>query len=96
MNTEAHSSYAAPIEVLSAQECTWYHSFDLPDSEEIRGRWDFRKNVDAHFDGYDFSGKRVLEFGPASGFLTVAMEQRGAEVVGPHGGNVREQTRRYR
>ena len=29
----------------------------------------------------DFAGQRVLEIGPASGFLTFEMENRGAEVV---------------
>ena len=28
-----------------------------------------------------FAGQRVLEIGPASGFLTFEMEKRGAEVV---------------
>jgi SAM-dependent methyltransferase len=40
-----------------------------------------RQHVDEYLGGYRFAGKRVLEIGPASGFLTFEMERRGADVV---------------
>jgi hypothetical protein len=43
--------------------------------------WDHRAHVDDMFRGIDFAGKRVLEVGPASGFITQVMDQRGADVV---------------
>src|SRR5438128_10933095 len=48
----------------------------------IEGRdWDLRGGVDEYLGKVDFAGQRVLEIGPASGFLTFEMEKRGAEVV---------------
>lgn len=60
----------------------FYHTMDLGDGEGTRdGAWDLRKTVDAYLGYIEFSGLRVLEFGPASGFLTFTMEDAGAEVV---------------
>jgi len=61
--------------------CHWYHSMTLPESGEVTGVWDLRGRVDEYLGNADFAGKRVLEIGPASGFLTFEMERRGAEVV---------------
>lgn len=81
MSKNKKSLYGDPIETSAARECVWYHSFDFPDHETVKGRWDFRGKVDDHFNNYNFADKRVLEIGPASGFLTVSMEERGAKVV---------------
>lgn len=72
---------APPIEVASEAECIWYHTFTKPNGSLIRGPWDYRHNVDDYLGHLDFRGKSVLEVGPASGFLTIAMEQRGAAVT---------------
>lgn len=40
-----------------------------------------RKGIDQYLGEVAFSGQRVLEIGPASGFLTFEMENRGADVV---------------
>ena len=48
---------------------------------KIIGLWDLRQTVDDYLGRIDFAGKRVLEIGPASGFLTIEMERRGADVV---------------
>jgi O-methyltransferase len=37
--------------------------------------------VDEYLGKVDFAGQRILEIGPASGFLTFEMEKRGADVV---------------
>jgi SAM-dependent methyltransferase len=73
--------YSTPREVASIDDCLFYHSIDLPESGTREGLWDLRGAVDAYLGRVDFAGKRVLEVGPASGFLTATMEQRGAEVV---------------
>lgn len=70
-----------PLAVTSPKECSWYQAFDLPDGTHIRGRWDYRRNVDDYIGRLDYGGKRVVEIGPASGYLTRAMEQRGADVL---------------
>lgn len=58
-----------------------YHFFDLPDGSVRKGEWDLRKTWREYLGGIDFDGLRVLEVGPASGFLSLQMEKAGAEVV---------------
>lgn len=72
---------AEPLPVTGPEQCVWYQTFDFPDGRLIRGRWDYRNNVDDYIGRLDYQGKTVLEIGPASGFLTRAMEQRGADVL---------------
>ena len=54
---------------------------DLPGFGEVGKGWDLRKTIDDYLGHFDFRGKRVLDVGTASGFLTFEMEKRGAEVV---------------
>ncbi len=74
------SLYAVAPQV-SAGDCDFYHSMDIPGHGHVDGQWDLRAGIDAYVGGVDFAGKRVLEIGPASGFLTMEMEKRGADVV---------------
>jgi hypothetical protein len=74
-------TYADPLEVASPSECYFYHTTELPGFGTIIGDWDLRDCVDAYLGNYDFSGERALDVGAASGFLTFAMEERGADVV---------------
>jgi SAM-dependent methyltransferase len=74
--------YARPRTVLDGNDCHFYHRMDIPGfGPTPGGMWDLRDNVDAYLGGVDVAGKRVLEIGPASGYLTFHMESRGAEVV---------------
>jgi len=59
----------------------WYHAFELPDGRVLPGAWDLRGHETAYLGGVDVAGKRVLELGPATGYLTFYMERMGAEVV---------------
>ena len=59
----------------------WYHAFELPDGTVLPGVWDLRGHESDYLGGVDLAGKRVLELGPATGYLTFAMERMGAEVV---------------
>ena len=70
----------SPIDV-TIRDCFFYHVMDLPGHGRVGGEWDLRGKVDDYLGHVDFSGKAVLEVGPASGFLTAEMEQRGAAVV---------------
>ena len=63
------------------EDCVFYHSFDLPGHGRIEGIVDLTVDPDAYLGNVAFAGKRVLEIGPASGFLSFHMEQAGAEVV---------------
>ena len=59
----------------------WYHTFELLDGTVVPGAWDLRGSEADYLGGVDLVGKRVLELGPATGYLTFAMERMGAEVV---------------
>jgi SAM-dependent methyltransferase len=77
----AEFKYADPIDVQDPNDCAFYHRVDLPGVGEVGTQWDLRDVIDDYLGQYDFAGKRVLDVGTASGFLTFSMEQRGAEVV---------------
>ena len=79
MSSIVHSASSAPT---SLEECFFYHSMEIPGLGLVRGQWDLRSNVDVYLGQVDFDGQRVLEIGPASGFLTFFMEHSGAQVVG--------------
>lgn len=75
------SLFVPPWNVASADECDFYHTMEIPGHGLVHGLFDLRGRADEYLGHYDFAGKRVLEIGPASGFLTFEMEKRGAEVV---------------
>lgn len=82
--------YASPLDVQSPDECFWYHTMNLPGHGVIEGAWDFRGQDELFFSNTDFTGKRVLEIGPATGALGFRMEELGAEVTSaelPSGNN---------
>jgi hypothetical protein len=73
--------FAAPRHVEDPSQCWFYHTMDLPGIGTVDGQWDLRGDVDAYLGHVDLRGKRVLDVGSASGFLTFEMEARGASVV---------------
>ena len=74
--------FATPRKVEDVADCYFYHTMELPGRGVIEGRdWDLRGRVDQYLGNIDFAGQRVLEVGPASGFLAFEMEKRGADVI---------------
>jgi hypothetical protein len=73
--------FASPRAVASIDDCLFYHSMEVPGHGVVEGQWDLRPGFDEYIGGVDLGGVRVLEIGPASGFLTFTMESRGASVV---------------
>lgn len=73
--------YATPRTVTDLNECYFYHTMDIPGYGCVEGEWDLRKGARQYLGGVDFTGKRVLEIGTASGFLCFYMESQGADVV---------------
>jgi SAM-dependent methyltransferase len=65
----------------SLDDLVWYHTTELPDGTVLPGAWDLRGHESVYLGGVDVAGKRVLELGPATGYLTFSMERMGAEVV---------------
>jgi O-methyltransferase len=70
-----------PEQLPDPDTCLFYHVIDLPGVGVTPGMWDLRGKVDQYLGWTDFSDKRVLEIGPASGFLTAEMEKRGGDVI---------------
>ena len=69
---------------LALSDCQFYHTMDLPGCGVVQApdsKWDLRPHLDDIFHGIDFTNKRVIEVGPASGHLTFEMERRGADVL---------------
>lgn len=77
----ADGVYAMPLTVSNVDDCYFYHTMDIPGHGTVHGEWDLRGREYQYLGGFDFSGKRVLELGAASGALTMYMEAQGAEVV---------------
>jgi len=76
------SGYASPPATPPAlEDCSFYHTIELPGLGVQLGQWDLRSGIRHYFGNLDFSGKRVLEIGTANGFVCFEMERRGADVV---------------
>src|SRR5262249_17375827 len=67
--------------ISDVRACDFYHTIDLPGGNALIGDWDLRGNIDRYLGRTNFHGKRVLDVGSASGFLTFHMERQGADVV---------------
>jgi hypothetical protein len=70
-----------PRRVDDPKDCEFYHTIELPGLGTQPGHWDLRDRVDDYLGNQKFDGKRVVDVGPASGFLTFEMEKRGASVI---------------
>ena len=73
--------YAKPRHVERLQECEFYHCASFPGVGKVGNSWDLTDSIDDYLGQFDFRGKRVLDVGTASGYLTFSMEKRGADVV---------------
>jgi hypothetical protein len=62
-------------------ECLFSHTMEFADGQTLPGAADLRGTEDAHLGDYDITGKRVLEFGGGSGWLTSHMASRAGELV---------------
>jgi hypothetical protein len=62
-------------------DCLFSHTMELPDGRTLEGATDLRGTEEAHLGGYDITGKRVLEFGGGSGWLTSTMARHARELV---------------
>jgi SAM-dependent methyltransferase len=75
------SLFASPRLVMNLEDCSFYHTVDLPDYGTIPGFWDIRGKESQYLGEVIFKDKRVLEIGPATGQLSFYMDAQGAEVV---------------
>jgi len=73
--------YIRPWPKPQLQECFWYRTVDLPGIGVVEGQWDLRGKFGDYTGHVNLAGKRILDIGTASGFLTWEAEAAGAEVV---------------
>jgi 2-polyprenyl-3-methyl-5-hydroxy-6-metoxy-1,4-benzoquinol methylase len=69
--------FESPRNVRDVAECAFYHYMDLPGIGQVGDHWDLRPTIDEYLGRFDFRGKRALDVGAASGYLTFEMEKRG-------------------
>jgi hypothetical protein len=73
--------YASRRSNLTQKDCDFYHTSVLTDGSLVQGAWDHRGTEQSYLGDQSFVGRRVLEFGPATGHFTYFLERQGAEVV---------------
>ncbi|MCC3244757.1 hypothetical protein LG047_05385 [Methylocystis sp. WRRC1] len=66
---------------ITEEDCDFYHTIDLGDGRLRTGAWDLRGHEEVYLGCCDVTGKRVIEAGPASGFLSAYMASKGADLV---------------
>jgi hypothetical protein len=79
--TETETIYAQPRVVEDPASCLFYHTMELPGFGVVPGQWDLRGRLNDYLGGIPLKGRRILDAGTASGFLSFEMERQGAEVV---------------
>ena len=72
---------AKPLHVDDPQGCYFYHTINLPEFGVQDGGWDLRGRFSDYIGGVDVSGKRILDVGTASGYLSFEAERLGAREV---------------
>lgn len=73
--------YIQPKKNIDIKDCRFYHTIKLPNENQINARWNLTKCIDDYLSNFNFEGKRVIDIGSASGYLSFEMEKRGADVV---------------
>lgn len=73
--------FIEPKKGIKKEDCWFYHKIKLEDGNLIDAKWDLRGCIDAYLSNFDFKGKRVIDVGAASGYLSFEMEKNGADVV---------------
>lgn len=73
--------YATPELVTSLENLFFYHSIDLPEYGLMAGDWDLRGAAHEYLGKVDLKGKRCLDVGAASGYISFTMEAMGASEV---------------
>lgn len=73
--------FERPRRDVRFEDCFFYHVCDLPGVGRVGSEWDLRATIDAYLGQVELSGRRVLDVGAASGFVSFEAERRGATVV---------------
>lgn len=74
-------AYVEPRTVTDLSSCVFYHTMDLPGYGIQEGPWDLRGRFSDYIGNVSCAGKRLLDVGCASGFLSFSAEEEGAREV---------------
>lgn len=66
---------------VGEDDCHFYHTLDLGGGRVVPGGWDIRGYERSYLGHIQYDKLSVMEFGPASGFLSFWMEREGADVT---------------
>ena len=84
---DVHSSKPLPTAYVGERYvegpagCYFYHTLDMPEHGTVEGGWDLRGRFEDYIGHVDLRGKRFLDVGAASGFLSFEAERLGAAEV---------------
>lgn len=70
-----------PSDNIPLEDCMWYHIMEVPGLGLTEGSFDCRSDIDNIFGNLDFKNKKILNLGPATGYLNFAAEERGGNVT---------------
>lgn len=75
---DALATYHSGVRV---EDCDFYHVVELDDGRRFGGEWDLRGHEQAYLGGQSLTGKSVIEFGPASGWLSQYIARRAVALT---------------
>ena len=81
LEPEFQAALARRYDASDASECVFAQTVELPDGTLLQGAGDFRGSEPAHLGTCKIEGKRVVEFGAGSGWLTAFLAHQGATVT---------------
>ncbi len=72
-----------PSENISLDECEWYHVMEIPGIDGLTGpaTFDCREDIGNILGNLDYKGKKVLNLGSITGYLSFEAERRGGDVT---------------
>ncbi len=70
-----------PDRIPTLAESYFYHTTTIPGHGVVEGEWDLAPGIDAYLGNVHFAGKRVLDVGAATGFLSFHIEKAGGRVT---------------
>ena len=74
-----------PSENISLNDCEWYHAMDIPgipgDGITPSVSFDCREDIGNILGNLDYEGKKVLNLGSITGYLSFEAERRGGDVT---------------
>lgn len=68
------------VEVNDKSQCNFYHTVDLPEGV-VDGIWDLRPVIGSYLGNVDVAGKKILDIGTSTGYLSFHCERAGAREV---------------